>query len=154
MDSRYKKVDLRSNLKDIQFDYEKEFGLVFNNLNESEYFSETKRETIKAIPIHSGERDFFQNLYSIDKYAASLLKNGYRDILDQNLESLKSKEEHIRRYRLIHDTKEDEFYLRAIISEDRYFNYNNNIAFVINRYIKVFHRPATFLFQNLSRKIF
>lgn len=131
MDSRYKKVDLRSNLKDIQFDYEKEFGLVFNNLSESEYFSETKREIIKAIPIHSGERDFFQNLYSIDKYAASLLKNGYRDILDQNLESLKSKEEHIRRYRLIHDTKEDEFYLRAIISEDRYFNYNNNIAFVI-----------------------
>ena len=131
MDLRYKKIDLRSNLRDIQFDYEKEFGLVFNNLRESEYFSETKREIIKAIPIHSGERDFFQNLYSIDKYAASLLKNGYRDILDQNLESLKSKEEHIRRYRLIHDTKEDEFYLRAIISEDRYFNYNNNIAFVI-----------------------
>ena len=131
MDLRYKKIDLRSNLRDIQIDYEKEFGLVFNNLRESEYFSETKREIIKAIPIHSGERDFFQNLYSIDKYAASLLKNGYRDILDQNLESLKSKEEHIRRYRLIHDTKEDEFYLRAIISEDRYFNYNNNIAFVI-----------------------
>ncbi|WP_010227371.1 hypothetical protein [Gillisia marina] len=131
MDSRYKKIDLRSNLKDIQFNYEKEFGLVFNNLSESEYFNGSGKEEIKAIPIHSGERDFFQNLYNIDKYASSLLKKGYRDILNQNLESLKSKAEHVRRYRLIHDTKEDEFYLRAIISEDRYFNYNNNIAFVL-----------------------
>lgn len=131
MDSRYKKIDLRSNLKDIQFDYEKEFGLVFNNLGGSEYFNGSGREEIKAFPIHSGQRDFFQSLYNIDKYADSLLRNGYRDILNQNLESLKSKEEHVKKYRLIHDTKEDEYYLRAIISEDRYYNYDNNIAFVI-----------------------
>ena len=131
MDSRYKKIDLRSNLKDIQFNYEKEFGLVFKNLGESEYFNGTLMEEITAYPIHSGQRDFFQSLYNIDKYADSLLKNGYRDILNQNLESLKLKEEHVKRYRLIHDTKEDEYYLRAIISEDRYYNYDNNIAFVI-----------------------
>ena len=131
MDSRYKKIDLRSNLKDIQFNYEKEFGIVFKNLRESEYFHGSPKEEIKAYPIHSGQRDFFQSLYNIDKYADSLLKNGYKDILNQNLESLKSKEEHVRRYRLIHDTKEDEYYLRAIISEDRYYNYDNNIAFVI-----------------------
>lgn len=131
MDSRYKKIDLKSNLKDIQFNYEKEFGLVFKNLGESEYFNGTSKEEIKAYPIHSGQRDFFQSLYNIDKYADSLLKNGYNDILNQNLENLKLKKEHVKRYRLIHDTKEDEYYLRAIISEDRHYNYDNNIAFVI-----------------------
>ena len=129
MDSRYKKIDLKSNLKDIHFDYENEFGIVFKDLSNSPYLDGEKE--IKALPIHSGQRDFFQNLYSIDKYADSLLKNGYRDILNQNLESLKSKGEHVRRYRLVHDIKEDKFYLRAIISEGRYFDYNNNIAFVL-----------------------
>ncbi|WBL26774.1 hypothetical protein [Zunongwangia sp. HGR-M22] len=131
LNSRFTKIDLKSNLKNIEFDYKDQFGLLFNNLNTNEYFEEISKESIKVIPIHSGERDFFSHLYNIDRYASSLLRNGYNDILSENLERLKSKAEHIKRYRLIHDTKEDNFYLRAIISEDRYFDYNNDIAFVI-----------------------
>lgn len=131
IDENYKKIDLKSNLQDIYFDYTKGFSIRFSDLSSNIYFNETVREEIIATPIHSAERDFFSNLYEIDKYASKLIASKYNDILDKNLELLKSKNKHVRKYRLLHDSKEDKFYLRAIISEDRYFDYNNSIAFVV-----------------------
>lgn len=131
IDENYKKIDLKTNLQDIYFDYTKGFSIRFSDLSSSNYFNETVREEIIATPIHSAERDFFSNLYEIDRYASKLIASKYNDILDKNLELLKSKNKHVRKYRLLHDSKEDKFYLRAIISEDRYFDYNNSIAFVV-----------------------
>jgi len=131
IDKNYKKIDLKSNLQDIYFDYTKGFSIRFSNLSSNNYFNEIVRGEIIATPIHSAERDFFSNLYEIDKYASKLIASKYNDILDKNLELLKSKNKHVRKYRLLHDSKEDKFYLRAIISEDRYFDYNNSIAFVV-----------------------
>ena len=131
IDENYKKIDLKSNLQDIYFDYTKGFSIRFSDLSSNNYFNEIVREEIIAIPIHSAERDFFSNLYEIDKYASKLIASKYNDILDKNLELLKPKNKHVRKYRLLHDSKEDKFYLRAIISEDRYFDYNNSIAFVV-----------------------
>jgi hypothetical protein len=131
LNKKYSKVDLISNLKNIHFNYVDGFSIKFSDLTLDEYFNEYNKEAISAKPIHSGERDFFSNLYDIDKYAGKLISKGYRDILDQNLELLKSKEEHIRKYRLLHDVEEDCFYLRAIVSEGRYYNYDNSITLVI-----------------------
>ncbi len=131
IDENYKKIDLKSNLQDIYFDYTKGFSIRFSDLSSNDYLKEIVREEIVVTPIHSAERDFFSNLYEIDKYASKLIANKYNDILDKNLELLKSKGKHVRKYRLLHDSKEDVFYLRAIISEDRYFDYNNSIAFVV-----------------------
>lgn len=131
IDENYKKIDLKSNLQDIYFDYTKGFSIRFSDLSSNIYFNEIVRKEIIATPIHSAERDFFSNLYEIDKYASKLIASKYNDILDKNLELLKSKNKHVRKYRLLHDSKEDKFYLRAIISEDRYFDYNNSIAFVV-----------------------
>lgn len=116
IDENYKKIDLKSNLQDIYFDYTKGFSIRFSDLSSNIYFNETVREEIIATPIHSAERDFFSNLYEIDKYASKLIASKYNDILDKNLELLKSKNKHVRKYRLLHDSKEDKFYLRAIIS--------------------------------------
>lgn len=131
LNRQYKKVDLISNLKDIHFNYSDGFSINFSDLSADAYFDEYDKEVISAKPIHSGERDFFSNVYDIEKYADKLISKGYGDILDQNLELLKSKEEHIRKYRLLHDVEEDSFYLRAIVSEGRYYNYDNSITLVI-----------------------
>ncbi len=131
LNKRYVKVDLISSLKNIYFNYSDGFSIKFSDLTTDDYFKDYDKETIYAKPIHSGERDFFSNLYDIDKYAGNLIKKGYGDILDQNLELLKSRQEHVRKYRLIHDLDEDKFYIRAIVSEGRYYNYDNSITLVI-----------------------
>lgn len=125
------KVDLLSNLKDIYFNYEDDFKIEFVNTMTNPYFNEIEINDLAALPIHSGERDFFSNLYGMDKYARQLISKGHRDILNQNLELLKSKEDYVKRYRLLHSVEDNTFYLRAIISEDRYYNYDNNLTFVI-----------------------
>ncbi|WP_417558647.1 hypothetical protein [Mesoflavibacter zeaxanthinifaciens] len=125
------KVDLSSNLKDIYFNYEDGFKIEFVNTMTNPYFYDIEMNELAAVPIHSGERDFFANLYDMDKYARQLISKGHRDILNQNLELLKTKEDYIKRYRLLHSIDDNTFYLRAIISEDRYYNYDNNLTFVI-----------------------
>lgn len=131
LDEKYSKQDLVSNLYDINFDYEKGFAVQFNNLTTNPYLVNLKINSLKATPIHSGERDFFSNLYEIDKYASKLIKSKFTDILDQNLALLKTKGEHSKKYRLIHDSEDNTFYLRAIVSEDRYQNYDNSLTVVI-----------------------
>ena len=131
LDEKYSKQDLVSNLSDINFDYEKGFAVQFNNLTTNPYLANLKINSLKATPIHSGERDFFSNLYEIDKYASKLIKSKFTDILDQNLALLKTKGEHSKKYRLIHDSEDNTFYLRAIVSEDRYQNYDNGLTVVI-----------------------
>ncbi len=131
LDEKYSKQDLVSNLSDINFDYEKGFAVQFNNLTTNPYLANLKINFLKATPIHSGERDFFSNLYEIDKYASKLIKSKFTDILDQNLALLKTKGEHSKKYRLIHDSEDNTFYLRAIVSEDRYQNYDNSLTVVI-----------------------
>eukprot|EP00825_Cyclidium_porcatum_P048230 TRINITY_DN8032_c0_g1_i1.p2 TRINITY_DN8032_c0_g1~~TRINITY_DN8032_c0_g1_i1.p2 ORF type:complete len:305 (-),score=51.69 TRINITY_DN8032_c0_g1_i1:51-965(-) len=69
----------------------------------------------------------------MDKYANELVKNGLDDILSSNLDLLRKqgiggKE---RKYRILHDSSNEQFYVRAIISLDRYNNYDNNITVVI-----------------------
>ncbi len=131
LNEKYIKEDLTSNLNDINFNYEKGFAIQFNNLAGNQYLTNLEINSLKATPIHSGERDFFSNLYEIDKYASKLIKNKFNDILDQNLALLKTKGEHVKKYRLIHDIEDNTFYFRAIVSEDRYQNYDNSLTVVV-----------------------
>ena len=128
---KLRKEDIKVELQNIKFDYSSKFGIVFNNIQENEYLKNKNINSLKAYPIHSAQKDFFSNLYDLDKYASKLLNNGFKDILDYNLELLKQKKEHQRKYRLIHDTEVDIFYLRAIVSTDRYYNYDNAFTVVI-----------------------
>lgn len=131
INEKYVKEDLISDLKDLNFDYDGGFGIKFNNLTTNQYLNDLNIHSFKAYPIHSGERDFFSSLYEIDKYASKLIVKGFKDILDQNLELLKTKEHHCKRYRIIHDNEDNTFYLRAIISLERYYNYDNALTVVI-----------------------
>lgn len=129
--SKLIKVDIDCNLKQFNFVYKDGFKFEISDIENSEYFNDLKADNVVVKPIHSGQRDFFQNLCSIDKYADELIKRGLGDLLDYNLEQLKKKGEHIYKYRLLHDIDENSFYLRAVVSKDGYFDYNNNLTFVI-----------------------
>lgn len=128
---KLQKIDINVELQNIFFDYNSKFGIIFKNINENDYLNQKNITVLKSYPIHSAEKDFFANLYEIDKYASILLKNDFKDILDTNLELLKQKKQHKKKYRLIHDTEENLFFLRAIVSTDRYYNYDNAITVVI-----------------------
>lgn len=128
---KLRKVDINVELQDIFFDYSSKFGILFKNIQENDYLNRINITSLKAYTIHSAEKDFFANLYEIDKYASILLKNDFKDILDTNLELLKQKKQHKKKYRLIHDTVDNLFFLRAIVSTDRYYNYDNALTAVI-----------------------
>lgn len=123
------KKDLISNVKDIRFNYGESFSFIFHNISDSEnYFGD---KSIIAIPKYSSQREFFSNLYSMDRYADKLIKNELQKILDINLELLQKEETKDRKYRLVYYKPEEKYYLRAIVSTDNYFDYNNSIAVVI-----------------------
>lgn len=127
------KEDLVSSLKDITVYNNDAFTINFNNIKNHEDLLDLASSQIISTPIYSAKNDFFSSFYGMDKYANGLIKNGMNDILQANLELLKNKEisENKRRYRILYDLNEKAFYLRAIISMDRYNNYDNNIAIVI-----------------------
>lgn len=130
VNTSYHKEDLKSDLKDITFYSNDTFTINFNNIQDNEYFDNLGLNRISVEPKYSSEKDFFSELYQMDKYAHRLIKGGYRDILEANLEMLKGVCKPAKKYRLVHDKSENLFYLRAIISLNKYHNYDNNIAIV------------------------
>ncbi|PKQ61070.1 hypothetical protein BZG01_19955 [Labilibaculum manganireducens] len=131
LDKKFEKIDLVSDFQDITLFSNGELTLNFNNLEGVDYFKEMGYDSIIAHPIHSARRDFFSGLYNMDKYASRLIANGYKHILTENMRLLSEVTENRRKYRLLHDTGENKFYLRGIISTDHYNDYNNSIAVVV-----------------------
>jgi len=135
LNKKFVKIDINSKLSDISFFDDKGFTINFNNLSETnnDYFDKNNYKSITTIPIYSASRDFFSNLFNMDKYAQSLINNGHNDILSTNLEIIKTKKINFKKkFRIIHDTNENKFYLRAITSTNNYYNYDNNITVVVS----------------------
>lgn len=123
------KKDLVSNLENITFYSENTFTINFNNISNPENFG--GNNFLITYPKYSAQRDFFGNLYSMDRYAKKLVDNGLKKILETNLDLLKNEKIKDKKYRLIHYKPDNKFYLRAIVSTDNYFDYNNSISVVI-----------------------
>jgi hypothetical protein len=131
INNRYKKEDLKSELNNISLFNKKDFSINFYNIGHNEYFSDLKLNEISTTPIYSAQRDFFSGLFQMDKYATKLINRGHKEIVETNLQLLKGIHQTIKKYRILHDKTEDVFYLRAIISLNNYYNYDNNIAIVV-----------------------
>jgi hypothetical protein len=127
----FRKEDLKSILDNISLYNGDEFTINFNNLKSSDYLSELKLTNISTIPIYSASRSFFSELYQMDKYASKLIDSGRKAIVEENLKMLKKVHKVSKKYRLLHDLEDGTFYLRAIISTNKYYNYDNNVALVI-----------------------
>lgn len=133
INKRYYKEDLACSLNDITIYNGEDFALQFHNLDRSEHFSQLNVPYLTANTKYSSRNDFFSWYYGMDKYASELMKNGMDSILHQNIELLKSYDiaGQERKYRILHDSLDNKYYVRAIISMERYNNYDNNITIVI-----------------------
>jgi len=131
LNKRFHKEDLKSKIFDISLYNKKDFSINFNNTKNNEYFQNLNLEQISTIPIYSAKREFFADLYQMDKYASNLIKSGHRSILEENFRMLQEVHKASKRYRILHDTVDSLFYLRGIISLQNYYNYDNNLAIVI-----------------------
>lgn len=125
----YIKKDLISSLENISFYSDNNFTINFNNITDQEKFEGST--TLITYPKYSAQRDFFGNLFSMDKYAKKLIDKGFKKIVETNLELLKAQKIKDKKYRLIHYKPDNNYYLRAIVSTDNYYDYNNSIAVVI-----------------------
>jgi len=134
INNSFYKEDFISTLNDIAvYKGEKELTLCFTNLSQSEFFTQKGLSSIDAIPKYSSKSDFFSWFYKMDKYANELVKNGLDEILSFNLDLLRKQEigNKDRKYRLLYNLSNEQLFVRAIISLDRYNNYDNNITVVI-----------------------
>ena len=134
INKRFYKEDFVSSLDNIAvYSNDSKLTFCFTDLSKSEYFSQLNLSTMDSTPLYSSKSDFFSWLYGMDKYANELIKEGLDDILSHNLDLLRKQEigSRERKYRILQDLNNKQFYVRAIISLDRYNNYDNNIAIVI-----------------------
>ena len=134
INKRFYKEDFVSSLDNISvYSNDSKLTFCFTDLSKSEYFSQLNLSSMDSTPLYSSKSDFFSWLYGMDKYANELIKEGLDDILSHNLDLLRKKEigSRERKYRILQDLNNKQFYVRAIISLDRYNNYDNNIAIVI-----------------------
>lgn len=134
INNRFYKEDFVSSLNDIAiYTNDGKLTFSFTNLNRSDSFSQLGLSSIDAIPKYTTKSDFFSWFYGMDKYASELIKNGLSDILLSNLDLLRLQKigGKDRKYRILQDLNNNQFYVRAIISLDRYNNYDNNITIVI-----------------------
>jgi len=134
INKRFYKEDFISSLNNIAvYSDDNKLTFSFTDLGKSEYLSQLNLSSIDSVPLYSSKSDFFSWLYGMDKYASELIKEGLDEVLSHNLDLLRqqdigSKE---RKYRILQDLNNKQFYVRAIISLDRYNNYDNNITIVI-----------------------
>jgi hypothetical protein len=131
INKKFKKTDLISDFKNISLYSDNNFTINFDNISNNSYLENLGLENLSTTPIYSASRDFFSELFQMDKYASKLIAKGYRDIINKNLELLKQITSNKRKYRLLHEITENKFYLRAIISTGNYYNYDNNLAIVM-----------------------
>ena len=133
INKRYYKEDFVSSLENIVVSKDdNKLTFCFTELSKSEYFSQLNLPSMESTPLYSSKNDFFSGLYGIDKYANELIKVGLHDILSLNLDLLRQQEvgKKERKFRILQDLNNKQFYVRAIISLDRYNNYDNNITIV------------------------
>lgn len=132
INNRFKKEDLKSSISNISlYNDDDEFTINFNNARDNIYFKQLNKQQLTTIPVYSATREFFSELYQMDRYATKLISEGHKHILETNLQMLKSVHNSFKRFRILHDKEENIFYLRGIISLNNYFNYDDNLAVVL-----------------------
>lgn len=117
---KYDFIESLSNVEYIGISHDEEIILNFPEQN------------IKARGIYDFSKDFFKK-FEIDKYAKFCIKNGYTDLVKDNLDKLFNRSGNKEyQYRLLREKNEEESWrIRGLTSVDRYNNYDNSIAIYI-----------------------
>ncbi|QEE50436.1 hypothetical protein FUA48_12890 [Flavobacterium alkalisoli] len=133
VNAKFEKFDLESTYNNLEFDTTDGFKITFKNIENEEINQLTSSDEFTAVPIYSAQADFLSGLFSMEKYANKLMDNGHNDLVQYNLNRVKSiyesSDNKAKKYRVLLDN-EGNYFLRAITSK-RYYDYNNNIAVFI-----------------------
>ncbi len=128
MDNKFKKFDVKSELKNVKCDslLDKKSAIIeIANIEDENILKITKSDLIKGITTYSVKSDYL-DMFDADKFLNYCLTKEYQDIIDENLELLdikNSTNENWKQFRFLIDDNED-YYIRAITSVNRYKDYN------------------------------
>lgn len=130
INAKFVKFDLESTYNNLEFDTSDGLMITFKNIDDEEINELISSDEFTASPIYSAKSDFLSGLFSMEKYANKLMDSGYNDLVEYNLNEVKSIYENndvrAKKYRILLDN-DGNYFLRAITS-NRYYDYNNNIA--------------------------
>ncbi|QIX59692.1 hypothetical protein HER32_00180 [Hymenobacter sp. BT18] len=141
------KFDIKSDFKNLNFFHnhdDDKIEIGFNDLSEISFPNIVDEEKEKANILsrlkfakskYSAINSLFKTTYKFNDYATQLSNANLSTIVINNLELLKqvysSDRKHTRRYRMIYDLSEEQYYFRALISEKRYQDYNIGVSVFI-----------------------
>lgn len=133
INAKFAKFDLESTYNNLEFDTSDGLMITFKNIDDEEINELISSDEFTASPIYSAKSDFLSGLFSMEKYANKLMDSGYNDLVEYNLNEVKSIYENndvrAKKYRILLDN-DGNYFLRAITS-NRYYDYNNNIAVLV-----------------------
>jgi len=129
IDSKFRKFDVNCNLENVtcgSINEDNSLRLSFKGIKEAEALEVLEIDYFEADTKYSSKSDFL-DLFKIDKYASFCVGSGLTDLLFENLKKLQeeygSKKSFKKKYRIIRD-EEDQYFVRAITSPTKYYNYN------------------------------
>jgi len=135
-DQQFQKFDIAALIDDVNVAYLNEdnsLHLRFSNVQEDKAKSIVENDEFEADTIYSAKSSFFE-LFKMEKYASYCLQEGNKQLVYDNLETLKgiygNKKGYKRSYRIIKDD-ENHYYVRAITSTARYYDYNIRFSLFI-----------------------
>ena len=115
------KIDIIEKLDNIEY-----IGLS----DKDEVILNFKKDNLSAKGVYDFTYDFFEEHFRMGKYATFCIKEGYNDIVRENVNELIGlRKEDEKQYRLI--MKNDELFLRGLTS-NKYNNYDNNLALYLS----------------------
>ena len=126
-DKKFKKDDIDLHISNVS--YLPTEDLNYNNIllhfKDIENFPVT---SLTAETKYNTKKDYFDGCYRLDKFANFCLNERHFQLLKRNIEYLNKaskKNESLRKsFRLIFDKEENKYYVRAITSTNRYYDYN------------------------------
>lgn len=123
-DKRYKKIDAQYHLSKVFFSDNIDSNSVKLKFETS---FENEEDIEEACTVYNTRRDYFENVYKMEKFANFCISNGHYDVLKSNILDLNERYEDdeslMRNFRFLQDS-DGSYYIRAITSTNRYFDYN------------------------------
>ena len=136
-DFTFRKFDVMAGLDNIDISSNDDFknlSISFQNLEDPKVVEIVGGESFTATAIHSSGSDFLDGFFRMKKFTEFLKEHKNYELIDYNLNQLKSQHKEDkkfeRNYRGLKDSEGD-YFIRAITSTNRYYDYNIRFSIFI-----------------------
>ena len=127
-DEKFIKFDVISQLADVSCNNlldKKNIELEFANINDDARLI-VESDSFKASSKYSVKTDYLDKIYNADKFLNYCLDKGYDDFIKSNIDYIENhndESDNTKRFRILKDDN-DNYFVRAITSAERYKDYN------------------------------